>query len=314
MLKNASRGGRTKRGVTMAAAGLLAASLGLMGVPAVAGASNASHHGAHHKSSLFNMLPAKVKSSGTIVDYIEPTYPPMEMVGKTGTGLTGVDVLLARAAAKVIGVKLHIVTVETFAELFPALTSGRAEMVWSGIFDSPTRFKLDTFADYFRTGSQLYIPTSEKHQFTKLSQFCGKTVAGETATLFEGNLKQYFKKICTGGQGLNFVNLSGVAQQNLAMQEGRAQVAVVGPEIVDYLQKTTPGKYQPIGPTIYPTYYGVVFPNNAFGKKLEHVVVLAIDKLIKDGKYQKILKQFGLQKQAVKKSTVDKGTTQPPKT
>jgi|GEM_PF-3945629 len=96
------------------------------------------------------------------------------------------------------------------------------------------------------------------------------------------------------------------------MSEGRAQVAVAGPEIVDSLMLTTPGKFVRIGPTYFPTDYGVVFKNSAFGKKLEHVIVLAIDKLIKDGKYAKILKSFGLQRQGLTKATVDKGLPQGP--
>lgn len=284
-----------------------ALSLGATGFAGVAGAS-AAHA---KKSPLYNELPAKVKSAGKIVDYVEPTFPPMEMAASTGSALTGVDVLLARATAKAIGIKLDMVSVETFAELFPALTSGRADMVWSGIFDSPTRFKLDTFDDYFKTGTQLYIPKTEASTYTKVTQLCGHTVAGETATLYQGNLTSAFKKICPAGKGLTFVNLSGIAQQNLTMQEGRAQVAVAGPESVDYLQKTTPGKYQPIGKTFYPTYYGVVFANNAFGKKLEKVIQGGLEKIIKNGTYLKILKQFGLQKQAVTKVTIDKGTTQP---
>jgi polar amino acid transport system substrate-binding protein len=275
-----------------------------------AAATGARSHGSH--SALYDMLPASVKAAGKIVDYEEPTYPPMEMTNKTGHGLTGVDIELAAAAAKVIGIKLDYVSVETFAELFPAVTSGRANLVWSGIFDAPTRRSHFTFADYFKTGTQLFIPKSEASTYTKPTQLCGHTVAGETATLFMANLDAAFKTICKGKTGLSFVTLSGVPQQILEMSEGRAQVAVAGPEIVDSLLLTTPGKFVRIGPTYFPTYYGVVFANNAFGKKLEHVIVLAIDKLIKDGSYAKILKSFGLQRQAVKASTVDKGLPQGP--
>jgi polar amino acid transport system substrate-binding protein len=303
------RSGRGRVRATLGAASALVAAITL-GVTVAAGAAGASP--AHTKKSpIYNALPSKVKSAGKIVDYVEPTFPPMEMAASTGSALTGVDVELARATAKAIGIKLDMVSVETFSELFPALTSGRADMVWSGIFDSPTRFKLDTFDDYFKTGTQLYIPKTEASTYSKVTQLCGHTVAGETATLYQGNLTAAFKKICTSGKSLTFVNLSGIAQQNLSMQEGRAQVAVAGPESVDYLQKTTPGKYQAIGKTFYPTYYGVVFANNAFGKKLEHAIQLGLEKIIKNGTYGKILKQFGLQKQAVKTVTIDKGTTQP---
>ncbi|MGH8988484.1 MAG: hypothetical protein ACRDXC_07800, partial [Acidimicrobiales bacterium] len=184
------------------------------------------------------------------------------------------------------------------------------DMVWSGVFDSLTRRKFDVFVDYFATGTQLYIPTSSASTYKNVSQLCGKTIAGETATLFQGNLTHAFKKICKNGKGLTFVNSPGIAQQNLLLSEGRAQASVAGPEIIDRMKVTTPGKYVALGPVFYPTYYGVVLHHSAFGKQLGKVIRLAVDHLIKNGTYRKILKHYGLASRAVKKATMTKGSTQ----
>jgi polar amino acid transport system substrate-binding protein len=263
------------------------------------------------KSSLFNMLPASVRSSDTLIDYEQPSFPPMETTSANGSGLSGVDISLAKAAASVIGVHLKFVSVANFAELFPALTTGRADLVWSGIFDAPSRRTDFTFADYFRTGTQLYIPTSEAKTYTSVSKLCGHTIAGETATLYQHNLTAVFSKICAGKAGLSFVNLSGIAQQNLTIKEGRAVAAVAGPESVDNLQRTQPGQWQRLGPTYAPTDYGVMFANNAFGKQVEKVIVLAINRLISNGTYTKILRQYGAQQQALTHATVDKAPPLP---
>ena len=280
------------------------------GFTGISGASSAAQRSAK-RSPLYKLLPAKIRASGTLVQYVTDVFPPMAMATKTGSGATGVDLLLAQAVAKVIGVKLvsHIVT--TFSELFPAITTGRAEMEFTATFDSPTRYKLDYFVDYFRTGTQLYIPRSEAHTYRSVSQLCGHTIAGETGTLYQPNLTAAFKKICKGRKGLSFVNVPGIPEQNTEMQEGRAQAAVAGPESVDYLQITNPGQYQRIGPTFYPTYYGVTLPNSAFGRQLGHVVQLALDTIIKNGTYLKILKKYDVQAQAVTTATIDKGTPQP---
>lgn len=264
-----------------------------------------------NKSSLFNLLPASVRANDTLVDYVQPTFPPMEMTTPSGSGLTGVDVELARAAASLIGVNLKIMTVADFAELFPALTTGRADLVWSGTFDAPSRRKNDTFADYFRTGTQLYIPTSEAKTFTSVSALCGHTIAGETATLYQSNLTAVFSTICRGKAGLSFVNLSGIAQQNLAITEGRAVAAVAGPESVDSLQLAQPGKWQRFGPTYAQTDYGVMFANTAFGMQVQNVIVMALNRLISNGTYMKVLRQFGVQQQALTQATVDKAPPLP---
>jgi len=293
--------------ISMLVSIVLAVSIGVTAFAESAGAS-ASHA---KKSSLYKLLPASIRSSGTIVQYTTDIFPPMAMATKTGSGLTGVDPELAQAMAKVIGVKLVSHAVTTFSELFPAITTGRADLEFTATFDSSTRYKLDTFVDYFRTGTQLYIPKSEASTYRTVSKLCGHTIAGETGTLYQTNLTAAFKKICKNGTGLTFVNVPGISEQNTELQEGRAQAAVAGPESVDYLQKTNPNQYERIGPTFYPTYYGVTLPNSAFGKQLRHVVQLALDKMIKNGTYIKILKRFNVQRQAVKRATIDKGTYQP---
>ncbi|MGH8988462.1 MAG: transporter substrate-binding domain-containing protein [Acidimicrobiales bacterium] len=278
-------------------------------VGTVASAAASSRH--KKQSALYKLLPAKIRSSGTLVQYVTDIFPPMAMATHTGSSATGVDLLLSEAVAKVIGVKLETHIVTTFSELFPAITTGRAQMEFTATFDSPTRYKLDYFVDYFRTGTQLYIPKSEASTYKKVAQLCGHTIAGETGTLYQPNLTAAFKKICKGGTGLSFVNVPGIPEQNTEMKEGRAQAAVAGPESVDYLQITNAGQYQRIGPTFYPTYYGVTLPNSAFGKQLGHVIALALDKMIKSGAYLKILKKYDVQSQAVKTATINKGTTQP---
>jgi polar amino acid transport system substrate-binding protein len=285
----------------------LAVSAGTAGLAGSAGASPA----AKKEPPLYKLLPAKIRASGKLVQYVTDIFPPMAFATHTGSGATGVDILLSEAVANVIGVKLETHIVTTFSELFPAITTGRAEMEFTATFDSSTRYKLDYFVDYFRTGTQLYIPKSEARKYKKVSQLCGHTIAGETGTLYQPNLTAAFKKICKGGSGLSFVNVPGIPEQNTEMKEGRAQAAVAGPESVDYLQITNPGQYERIGPTFYPTYYGVTLPNSAFGKQLGHVIALALDQLIKNGTYMKILKKYDVQSQAVKTATIDKGTPQP---
>jgi polar amino acid transport system substrate-binding protein len=301
----ASKGVSTRLAVLLAA--LLAVSAGSAGLAGGAGASAA----AKKKPPLYKLLPTKIRASGKLVQYVTDIFPPMAFATHGGSRASGVDILLSEAVAKVIGVKLETHIVTTFSELFPAITTGRAEMEFTATFDSPTRYKLDYFVDYFRTGTQLYIPTSEAKTYKKVSQLCGHTIAGETGTLYQPNLTAAFKKICKGGPGLSFVNVPGIPEQNTEMKEGRAQAAVAGPESVDYLQITNPGQYKRIGPTFYPTYYGVTLPNSAFGRQLGHVIALALDRLIKNGRYMKILKKYDVQSQAVKRATVDKGTPQP---
>lgn len=301
---------RSGRAYVLASFGL-AVSVAVAGMAGMAGASP-SYAKHERKPPLYKLLPAKVKSSGVITDWMTNAFPPMNFLASTAKKLTGVDVTLARAVAKLLGVKLDITQVTTFAELFPALASGRADMIWSAIFDGPTRYKTVTFADYEKTWTQLYTLKDEASTYSNMKNLCGHTVAGETGTTLKPNATTGFKHkgYCDSSTGLKWVTVDGIPQQNVQLAEGRAQASSLGIEGVLYMQKNTPGKYQAIGPKFYPTYLGVPFANNAFGRKLEHAVALALDKLIKNGTYAKTLKKFGLQKVEVKKILIDKGKPQ----
>jgi polar amino acid transport system substrate-binding protein len=278
--------------------------------PVGAIASRAKH--STTEPPLYKLLPAKVKSSGAITDWMTNAFPPMNFLASTGKELTGVDVTLARDVAKLLGVKLEITQVTTFAELFPALATGRADMIWSAIFDGPTRYKTVTFADYEKTWTQIYTLKSEAKTYSSLKKLCGHTIAGETGTTLKPNATTGFKHegICKGLPSLKWVTVDGIPQQNVELTEGRAQGVSLGIEGVLYQLKTSPGKYQMVGSGFYPTYLGVPFANNAFGRQLEHAVMLALDELIKNGTYIKTLTKFGLQDVAISKILIDKGKPQ----
>ena len=93
----------------------------------------------------------KVISAGKLVVGMEVEYWPFEYAEKDGKP-TGFDVDIATLAAKELGVELQIKDIE-WTGLIPALTSGKVDMIISGMTATLTRAKTVTFTQpYFITG------------------------------------------------------------------------------------------------------------------------------------------------------------------
>lgn len=100
-----------------------------------------------------------IKEEGKITLAVSPDYPPYEFyIAENGkVKVVGADIYLAEEIAKNLGVELEIVQL-SFDSLLPALTSGRVDMVISGMNPSEERRKAVDFSDiYYVSGSAFII-------------------------------------------------------------------------------------------------------------------------------------------------------------
>ena len=79
-------------------------------------------------------LPDAIRQAGTLHLSVNATYAPMEYHDTATNELTGLDIELANALAKRLGVTVTYADVP-FAELIPALQTGRTDFIISGLSD-----------------------------------------------------------------------------------------------------------------------------------------------------------------------------------
>ncbi len=110
---------------------------------------------------LFTLCAASIGVSGEVIDRIQERgyvvigtsadQPPLTMKAKDGD-LFGLDVDLSNIVARAMGVKLEM-QVMPFAQLLPALESGKIDMIISGMTMRPERnLKVAFVGPYFITG------------------------------------------------------------------------------------------------------------------------------------------------------------------
>jgi len=114
---------------------------------------------------------------------MELQYPPFESSDDKGQPM-GLDVELARMAAKDLGVELEIKDME-WTGLIPALQTGKIDLIISGITGSLERAKSITFTSpYFVTGLCALTSAKRAPDVTDVSQLNGekRVIAVKTGT------------------------------------------------------------------------------------------------------------------------------------
>ena len=145
-----------------------------------------------------------VKESGKLVVAMSADYPPFEFHStKDGADkVAGVDVDLANAVAKEIGVDVEVKEM-TFDGLVGALKADKVDMVISGMSPSPERKENVDFSDVYYTGTNvLIVRKGEENKITSEDQVKSMKVAAQKGSIQE----TYANKIgCTGLKSLESV-------------------------------------------------------------------------------------------------------------
>jgi len=135
---------------------------------------------------------AQVKAKGTLVMGTSPNYPPYEFqINAHGKSkIVGMDVEIGKQIAKDLGVKL-VVKKLSFDSLLPALTTGKVDMILSGMSPTPARRKNVDFTNiYYTEGEAILINRTDQAKYRTKQSLAGQKVAAETGTLQYNLIKQ----------------------------------------------------------------------------------------------------------------------------
>jgi polar amino acid transport system substrate-binding protein len=250
------------------------------------------------------MLPAAIRSKGEITVGINAIFAPMEYKNPGSNKLIGIDVDLANAIGKALGVKIAYDNM-SFSALIPSVTTGRVDMVISGLSDTKAREKTLDFIDYFNTGTQAYTTKAYAGTITSLASLSGKTMAISASTDYLTTM-QNWSKVNLESKGLPGIKILAVdseATARLQMAQGRAQASAISPEEIGYLNSQSPGQYVTVGPLLNPGPYGICFSKS--NTQLRDAVLAAVRQLFANGTYQSILAKWHVTSAALKAPTVN---------
>ncbi len=252
------------------------------------------------------LVPAAIKSKGTLTVAADASYAPNEFFASDGKTVIGMDVDLVKALAGAMGLKANVVNA-TFDSIIPGLASGKYDLGASSFTDTKLREKTVDFVDYFSAGESFYTKASGGTSVSALADLCGHTVAVEKGTTEETDAQAQSAKCKKAGKpGVTVLVFPDQNGANLALNSGRAQVGFADSPVAAYAVKKTNGQFKLVGQAFATAPYGLAIPKK---NGLTKPVLAALEKLIKNGTYTSILNQWGVQAGAISKPEINGATS-----
>lgn len=239
-------------------------------------------------------LPERIKAAGKVIVATQPVYPPMEYKDP-GTGeLKGADIDLGRALAKQLGMEVE--WAETaFEQMTSAVTTGRVDLIHSGMADLPKRREALDFVDYMRSGPQFYSVASRRNEFKTPVDLCGKTIGMSRVTLFPDQATKWSAQNCeaSGRPPIAIFGTQSSADARTQLRQGRVDAVVQGAETLPFLMDQEKDTYFLIGEPFDHVYQGIGFAKGDTSLRDSYAAVLRV--LMENGEYRKILANQGLE-------------------
>ncbi|MFE5887465.1 ABC transporter substrate-binding protein [Streptomyces sp. NPDC056462] len=251
------------------------------------------------------LLPADVRKAGKLRVGSSIGFPPGAYYPNgTDKAPAGQDIDLADAVAKVLGVGLERQDA-SFEAILPALGSGKYDFGTGNFGVTAERLKTIDFVTYINDGQGFAVKkgnTALKSKITDLTQLCGLTIGTGAGTTFEATLTAQ-KGVCAkaGKKPYDVKVYSENAATLTALQQGRIDV------IMSTINGLRHQAAQPASQTTFLGEYHRLDVGFAFkkGSPLTKAFQAAVNELIRNGTYVRILAKWGTSASAIETSRVN---------
>lgn len=278
--------------------------------------SDSSSSASTSSAPLADKLPKEIRDKGVIKVGSDIAYAPVEFKDSAGK-VVGIDPDLADAMGKQLGVKFEFEN-GTFDTLITGLRSDRYDIAMSAMTDTKDRQEgvdSDTgkkvgegvdFVDYFTAGVSIYTQKGKNTDIKTWSDLCGKKIVVQRGTVSEDLAKSESKK-CTGGKKIALESFDNDQQAQTRLRAGGADAGSSDFPVAAYAVKTSGGgnDFQLVGEQVEAAPYGIAVAKK--DTQLRDALQAALDAIIKNGEYGKVIKKWGVEAGAVTQATVNGG-------
>ncbi|WP_335935692.1 ABC transporter substrate-binding protein [Streptomyces sp. PTD5-9] len=263
------------------------------------------------------LLPPEIRSKGVIRVGSDIAYPPVEF--KDGSGRTvGIDPDLGAALGKELGVTFRFEN-GTFDTLITGLRSKRYDVAMSSMtdtrdrqngVDSETGKKVGEgvdFVDYFTAGVSIYTRKGDDRSIRSWADLCGKKIAVQRGTVSHNLAKTEAKK-CPAGKTIAMETFDNDLEAQTRLRSGGADAGSSDFPVAAYAVKTSGGgkDFQLVGEQVQAAPYGIAVAKG--DDRLTQALRAALDAIIENGAYGRIMAKWGVEAGAVTKAEVNGGS------
>lgn len=247
------------------------------------------------------LLPAKIAKAGKIIVGVDPTYAPNEYKDANGKPI-GWEIELMDAAAAKLGLKTQY-AVAKFDTIIPAIAGGKYNASVSSFTDNADREKIVDFVNYYTAGIQWAAPAGKT---VDPGNACGLKVAVQATTYQDTDEMPGKSKACTdaGKPAIQVIKFDTQDQATNSVALGQADAMSADSPVTLYAIAQLKGKLQPAGKSFEVAPYGIAV---AKGDKLGKALQKAVQSMVDDGTYKKILDKWGVADGGIEKITINAG-------
>jgi len=239
-------------------------------------------------------------------------YPPQELFDANGNP-QGLDIDIGNEIANRLGLKVQYVN-SVFDTIIAAVTSGKCDIIISAQNITADRSKQISQIPYFKAGQSMVAAKGNPQNINTTMDLCGKSAAAESGTTEADYLQgtgdysgKGLTQTCTdaGKQPINVVVTQKDTDALQQLQSGKVAVYFADSPVAAYYTVQHPDQFQLVGQVLEPIDEGIGVPcgqtdcTNAPLSPVGTAVKAALDSMISDGTYLKILTTWNLQGSAI---------------
>ncbi len=273
---------------------LLTAALPAAAQPGSAGADPAFAQSP--QPDLIKLLPPDIATSKTFTVAVALGSPPDDFRNEKGE-IAGWEIDILRAASQLLGLNLDL-RPTTFDTLIPGLQAHRFDAAVGQMGVTVVREKVvDMIGTLF--GNELFAALADSPiKVNSLDDLCGLTV-GTTRGSREMVFAQEQDPKCTaaGKKAINALAFNDGNSAAEALMSKRVDLYWLGSTAVSWFVAQSKGRTKVVGHYTDTSYIGIALPK---GSEMAKPLQAAVQQLIANGTYQKIVTKWGLQEGAVK--------------
>src|SRR5438445_1016885 len=231
---------------------------------------------------------ANLVKPGTLVMVTNPTLPPMQFVDSAGN-LKGMRITLGEELAKRLCLKPEYIRIE-FSAMIPGLQAGRWDVINTGIFWTEERARLMHMVPYENQALSVSSQKGNPLKITKVEDVTGRTMGVELGGFEERKVRELDKALVE--KGLKQMTIRTFDTATVAYQALRAgQVEVVANIDATAAEYAKRGEFDRVITGLSPAPIALAMKN----KTLADAITAALGELQREGSYQKLLTEYGLE-------------------
>ena len=244
---------------------------------------------------------AKTVKDGELSVGMELSYAPAEFYAEDGKTPVGYDVDMSKAIAQTLGLKPKIVS-SMFDTIVPSIGS-KYDLGIAAFTITKERMESVDFVSYFTAGMGYAVAAGNPKNVDE-NDLCGLNVAVETGTVEEEAINKTAKQCKADGK--KDITIQSSKQQTdatTAVVTGKADVFFADSPVVGYAIAQTDGQLEQLGKGFDEVPNAIAIKKG--DSQTTEAVQKAMQKLMDDGTYTKILQHWGVESGALDKAEIN---------